>query len=149
VFYFWDMVADPPPLGGLVPAEPEELLTRGALGAPGRLRIEVGLSEPRFARPEGRRTSKEEMALLRALGGVSYPADRERLLAEAGRWLGGHEAIRQRLSDLPDLVYGGELEVLRRLQEPVSEEPASSDQEGGEEPGSAGVGNQDGSEASR
>jgi hypothetical protein len=66
------MVADPPPLGGLVPAEPEELLTRGALGAPGRLRIEVGLSEPRFARPEGRRTSKEEMALLRALGGVSY-----------------------------------------------------------------------------
>jgi hypothetical protein len=141
-------------LGELVPVEPEELLTRGALGAPGRLRIEVGLSEPRFARPEGRRTSREELALLRALGGVSYPADRERLISEAGRWLGGHDGLRERLRGLPELIYGGELEVLRRLREPPTVHLESTpgdatDQsvEGG--PPSTGAGNDDGSSASR
>ncbi|HUY09166.1 MAG TPA: hypothetical protein VMW80_06910 [Candidatus Dormibacteraeota bacterium] len=115
-------MADDSPLGELVPLEPEELLTRGAVGAPGRLRIEVGLSEPRFARPAGRRTSVEEMALRRALGGVTYPADRDRLLAEAGRWLVGHDGLQSRLRGLPELTYGGELEVLRRLSQPTSDE---------------------------
>ncbi|MGA7173920.1 MAG: hypothetical protein WB020_10145, partial [Candidatus Dormiibacterota bacterium] len=104
-------MADDSPLGELVPVEPEELLNRGAVGAPGRLRIEVGLSEPRFARPAGWRTSRDEMALRRALGGVSYPADRERLLAEAGRWLVGKEHLQTILLRLPELTYGGELEV--------------------------------------
>jgi hypothetical protein len=147
-------MAEDSTLGELVPVEPEELLTRGALGAPGRLRIEVGLSEPRFARPEGRRTSREELALLRALGGVSYPADRERLISEAGRWLAGHDEIRERLRGLPELIYGGELEVLRRLREPPTEHLEStlgdaSDQlvEGG--PPSSGTGNDDGSSARR
>src|SRR5487761_1485232 len=131
------MMAEDPLLGGLVPVEPEELLTRGALGAPGRLRIEVGLSEPRFAPPEGRRTPREELALRRALGGVSYPAPRERLLIEAGRWLAGHEDLRERLRGLPELTYGSELEVLGQLQtqlrvvgaasEPEGDQPADAD----------------------
>jgi hypothetical protein len=143
-------MTDVPELGDLVPVQPEELLTRGALGAPGRLRIEVGLTEPRFARPEGRPTSKDELALLRALGGVSYPADRERLLAEAGRWLNGHEELRLRLAELPELIYGGELEVLRRLAEPRPEVAVmGADQAPDADVPSAGSGNEAGSSASR
>jgi len=145
------MMAEDPLLGGLVPVEPEELLTRGALGAPGRLRIEVGLAEPRFASPEGRRTPREELALRRALGGVSYPAPRERLLIEAGRWLAGHEDLRERLRDLPELTYGSELEVLGQLQaqvpraasEPEGDHPSDAD------PPSSRAGKDEGSSASR
>jgi len=147
-------VAEDRVLAGLVPSEPEELLIRGALGTPGRLRIEVGLSEPRFAPRAGRRTPKAELALRRALGGVSYPADRDRVIAEAGRWLSQDQQARDRLAGLPELVYGGELEVLRRLDElsqlPV--EPGSEPTPGqaeGSGPDSANPGNQDGSLASR
>jgi hypothetical protein len=143
-------MTDVPELGDLVPVQPEELLARGALGAPGRLRIEVGLAEPRFARPEGRPTSKDELALLRALGGVSYPADRERLVAEAGRWLNGHEELRLRLAELPELIYGGELEVLRRLAEPRPEDAViGADQAPDADVPSAGAANEAGSSASR
>ena len=146
-------MADDPILGDLVPVAPEELLLRGALGFPGRLRIEVGLSEPRFVRPQGRRTAREVLALQRALGGVSYPADRERVISEAGRWLGGHDGLRERLLGLPELTYGGEMEVLRKLSEPTAEalDPpleAISDQSEAAAPPSAGSGNQDGSSAS-
>ncbi|MGC1184853.1 MAG: hypothetical protein WBA31_06845 [Candidatus Dormiibacterota bacterium] len=143
-------MADVPTLGELLPVEPEELLTRGALGVPGRLRIEVGLDEPRFAPPQGQPTSKGELALRRALGGVSYPADRERLLAEAGRWLDGHDELRLRLSGLPELIYGGELEVLRRLDELAEVDVTEvADQGADEGPISAGEGNEEGSSANR
>ena len=143
-------MADVPPLGELAPVEPEELLTRGALGVPGRLRIEVGLAEPRFAPPQGQRTSQDELALLRALGGVSYPADRERLIAEAGRWLTGHDDLRQRLSGLPELIYGGELEVLRRLDQLAEEDVAEVADQGADVGSiSAGEGNDEGSSANR
>jgi hypothetical protein len=147
-------MADDSPLGELVPVEPEELLTRGAVGAPGRLRIEVGLSEPRFARPAGWRTSRDEMALRRALGGVSYPADRERLLAEAGRWLVGKDGLRALLLGLPELTYGGELEVLRRLSQLTSEESEqevelSADQPAELDPPSTLPGKVEGSSESR
>ncbi|HEY6538942.1 MAG TPA: hypothetical protein VI138_07905 [Candidatus Dormibacteraeota bacterium] len=142
-------MADAPKLGDLVPVEPEELLTRGALGAPGRLRIEVGLTEPRFGRPEGRRTAGEDLDLRRALGGVAYPATRERVIAEAGRWLRGKEAIQERLQTLPELVYGGEMEVMHRLEAPL--DPGNGDPGQADEPGisSAGPGNDGGSSASR
>lgn len=143
-------MAEPSDLGELVPVAPEELLTRGALGEPGRLRIEVGLTEPRFAPRQGRRTPKEQLALQRALGGVSYPADRERLISEAGRWLGGYPRILERLSGLPELTYGGELEVLRKLAELSSAPPISyRDQPSEPDPPSAGPGNQEGSSESR
>ncbi|MGC2192656.1 MAG: hypothetical protein WA751_10015 [Candidatus Dormiibacterota bacterium] len=147
-------MADDSLLGELGPVQPEELITRGALGAPGRLRIEIGLSEPRFASPEGQRTSSEELALLRALGGVSYPADRDQVVSQAGRWLGGHRGLQERLEGLPELTYGGELEVLGRLNQPLAEEQerlpeASSDQPPELEPPSTGAGNEEGSVASR
>jgi hypothetical protein len=61
----------------------------------------------------------------------------------------GQQQIPERLSTLPDVVYGGELEVLRQLLAP--------DQSLGEPEGqvdeptlpSAGVGNQEGSSANR
>ncbi|HVB54489.1 MAG TPA: hypothetical protein VNF24_09915 [Candidatus Acidoferrales bacterium] len=147
-------MADDSILGELVPVDPQELLTRGAVGAPGRLRIEVGLAEPRFARPEGQRTPRKELALQRALGGVSYPADRKQVIAGAGRWLGGHEELRERLAGLPDLIYGGELEVLRRLEEPPTEHPEptpgiSAAQSFEAVPDSAGLGKEEGSAANR
>ena len=143
-------LADEPILGDLVPVEPEELLARGALGAPGRLRIEVGLSEPRFARPLGHRTAHDKLAMQRALGGVSYPASREQVISQAGRWLSGQESLREQLLRLPELTYGGELEVLRRLAEPGPAVPdADSDQPAEASSPSAGLGNQEGSSASR
>jgi hypothetical protein len=143
-------LAEEPDLGELVPVAPEELLTRAALGVPGRPRIEVGLTEPRFAPRQGRRTPKEQLALQRALGGVSYPADRERVLAESGRWLGGYPRLQERLRSLPELTYGGELEVLRKLAELNLPQPPSSDAQASEpEPPSAGLGNQEGSSESR
>lgn len=143
-------MADQPELGELVPVAPEELLIRAALGVPGRPRIEVGLTEPRFAPRQGRRTPKDELALRRALGGVSYPADRERLIAEAERWLGGYPRLQERLQALPELTYGGELEVLRKLAELNLGQPTpSEDQPSESEPPSAGLGNQEGSSASR
>jgi hypothetical protein len=141
---------DTPDLGELVPVAPEELLARAALGMPGRLRIEVGLTEPRFAPRQGHRTPKEQLALQRALGGVSYPADRERLVAEAERWLGNYPRLQERLRGLPELTYGGELEVLRKLAELRSPPPMSSaDQASEPAPPSAGPGNQEGSSESR
>ena len=143
-------VADEPELGELVPVAPEELLTRAALGVPGRSRIEVGLTEPRFAPRQGRRTPKDQLALQRALGGVSYPAERERLIAEAGRWLGAYPRILERLQALPDLIYGGELEVLRKLAELDLPGPTpNDDQPSAAEPPSAGLGNHEGSSESR
>jgi hypothetical protein len=143
-------LADQPELGELVPVAPEELLNRAALGVPGRPRIEVGLTEPRFAPRQGQRTPKDQLALQRALGGVSYPTDRERLIAEAGRWLGGYPRLQERLQGLPELTYGGELEVLRKLAELNLEQPPPSDDQPSEtEPPSAGLGNQEGSSASR
>lgn len=147
-------MAEEPILKEVVPVEPEELLTRGALGSPGRLRIEVGLNEPRFAPPQGRRTPPEQLALSRALGGVSYPADRERVIAEAGKWLSSYPQLKQRLEWLPGIVYGGELEVLRRLAQLDSEvsrqlSDPEPDQTSEESPPSAGSGNQEGSLANR
>lgn len=143
-------LADEPDLGELVPVAPEELLTRAALGVPGRLRIEVGLTEPRFAPRQGQRTPKEQLALKRALGGVSYPADRERLIAEAERWLGSYPRLQERLQGLPELTYGGELEVLRKLAELNSAPPTSIDDQASEpDVPSAGPGNQEGSSESR
>jgi hypothetical protein len=126
------------------------MLVRAALGNPGRPQIEVGISEPRFAEPRGRPTDPEELALRRALGGVAYPAGRERLVAEAGRWLASHPGLRDRLRDLPELTYGGELEVLRRLSDSEAEIPerGPAGREDGTLP-SAGIGNQEGSSASR
>jgi hypothetical protein len=141
---------DDPDLGELVPVAPEELLTRAALGMPGRPRIEVGLTEARFAPRQGQRTPKEQLALLRALGGVAYPADRERLIAEAERWLAGYPRLRERLRGLPELTYGGELEVLRKLAALDSVPPTSSDDQTSEsDPPSAGAGNHEGSSESR
>jgi len=143
-------LTDAPELGELVPVAPEELLTRAALGVPGRPRIEVGLTEPRFAPRQGKRTPKEQLALQRALGGVSYPADRERLMAEAGRWLGGFPRIQERLRGLPELTYGGELEVLRKLAELDFVPPMPSDDQASQpDAPSAGRGNQEGSSESR
>jgi hypothetical protein len=150
VFHRIPTVADESELGELVPVAPEELLTRAALGVPGRLRIEVGLTEPRFAPRQGRRTPKDQLALQRALGGVSYPAERERLIAEAGRWLGAYPRILERLQTLPELTYGGELEVLRKLAELDLAGPTpSEDQPSESEPPSAGLGNQEGSSESK
>lgn len=143
-------MADEPLLGDLVPIAPEELLTRAALGAPGRLRIEVGLEGPRFAPAQGQRTPRDELAMRRALGGVSYPADRGRVISEAGRWLAGYQQLRDRLAALPELTYGSELEVLRRLSQPVSELAEDDpDREADPAPPSAAGGNQEGSSASR
>lgn len=150
MFHRKPAVADESELGDLVPVAPEELLSRAALGVPGGPRIEVGLTEPRFAPRQGRRTPKDQLALQRALGGVSYPAERERLIAEAGRWLGAYPRILQRLQALPELIYGGELEVLRKLAELVIvEQTPSDDQTSGSEPPSAGLGNKEGSSESR
>lgn len=143
-------MADEPLLDDLVPVAPEELLSRAALGAPGRLRIEVGLEGPRFAPALGQRTPREELATRRALGGVSYPAGRERIITEAGRWLAGQERVRVRLSRLPEGTYGSELEVLRTLNRAESEPPdPSPNQSSATVPPSAGEGNQEGSSASR
>ncbi|MGH7642130.1 MAG: hypothetical protein ACRENX_03800 [Candidatus Dormibacteria bacterium] len=147
-------MADDAILGELVPIGTEELLNRGAVGAPGRLRIEVGLSEPRFARPQGQRTSRKDLALQRALGGVSYPADRAQVLAGADCWLSGHEDIRERLRGLPELTYGGEMEVLRRLGESTTQSTDSaptgtSAQLEETDLDSAGLGNEAGSSANR
>jgi len=133
-------------LGPLLPVSPEELIIRAALGTPGRPRIEVGLAEPRFARAQGHRTPSDQLALRRALGGVSYPANRERVVAEAGPWLTGQEQLQQQLQGLPDLVYGGELEVLRRLRTPAAD---SRDGTTEPTPPSTGAGNEEGSSANR
>jgi hypothetical protein len=143
-------LADEPDLGELVPVAPEELLMRAALGVPGRPRIEVGLNEPRFAARRGQRTPEDQLALQRALGGVSYPTDRERLITEASRWLAGHPSIPERLRGLPELTYGGELEVLRKLAELESAPSMPSDDQASEpDPPSAALGNQEGSSESR
>ena len=133
-----------------VPMSPEEMLLRAALGTPGRPRIEVGILAPRFEGPWGSPTGPEELALRRALGGVSYPARRDRLVAEAGSWLVKYRSLRERLSGLPDLTYGGEMEVLGRLSDAEAElrERRLAGGEDGALP-SAGMGNQEGSSASR
>lgn len=117
-------------------------MARAALGAPGRLTIEVGLSGPRHTRPQGRRTEQREIALRRALGGVSYPADRSQLLAQAGAWLRQRAELVAVLEGLPEEVFGTEQEVLARL--------VSAGLWGGSQStGSAGSGKDIGSRAQR
>ncbi|MGH7611969.1 MAG: hypothetical protein ACREN4_08115 [Candidatus Dormibacteria bacterium] len=106
------MAADP---GGLAP-DLEERVRRAALGEPGRLRIEVGMDEPRFGASRGRPEPESERLLRRALGGVEYPANREELLAAAGAWLTREPGLLERLATLPEGVYGSELEALAELR---------------------------------
>ncbi|MGH7704948.1 MAG: DUF2795 domain-containing protein [Candidatus Dormibacteria bacterium] len=139
-------MADESLLKDLVPTSPEELLARAALGTPGRLGIEVGLSEPRFAPPRGQRTPKRELALRRALGGVSYPAGREQVLSQAGAWLTRQPDLLERLATLPEITYGGEQEVLQHLGLPRPPAPVAAPTQ---PPDSAASANQEGSSARR
>ncbi len=99
------------------PADTEERLARGADGRPGRLRIEVGLREPRFAEPRGHANPGPEFALRRALGAVAYPAPKASLVALARPYLGDNPELERRLEELPERVFGGEMEVLELLQQ--------------------------------
>ncbi|MGA9776629.1 MAG: hypothetical protein WBU92_12035 [Candidatus Dormiibacterota bacterium] len=104
-------------LSDLLPKVPlEELLLREALGSPGQPAVEVGLPRERFGEPRGRALSNRHLALLRALGGVSYPASRQLLLQGALPRLAGLPAVAAQLEALPEAQYGGELEVMRELE---------------------------------
>lgn len=127
-------------LSDLLPKAPlEELIMRSALGLPNQPPIEVGLHSPRYGQPRGTAMSNRQLALVRALGGVSYPADREDLVTQAERWLGSFPDLMEALGKIPDTVYGGELEVMREL-ESLEAEPG---------PHSAGEGKDSGSSANR
>jgi len=121
-------------LSDLLPKVPlEELMMRAALGMPGRPPIEVGLTRDRFAEPRGRHLGNRQLALRRALGGVSYPAEPTELVGQAQRWLQSFPDLVEQLRSLPERVYGGELEVLRELELGTTQ--------AGSEPTSGGAGN--------
>jgi len=125
-------------LSDLLPKVPlEELVMRAALGLPGRPPIEVGLDRDRYAEPTGRPMGNRQLALQRALGGVSYPVEPAELAQQARRWLQSFPDLVEQLCALPERVYGGELEVLRELE--LDARQASP------EPSSAGGGNDAGS----
>jgi hypothetical protein len=125
-------------LSDLLPKVPlEELVMRAALGLPGRPPIEVGLGRDRFAEPRGRPMGNRQLALQRALGGVSFPVEPPELVQQAQRWLQSFPDLVDQLRALPERSYGGELEVLRELE--LGARRASP------EPPSAGGGNDAGS----
>jgi hypothetical protein len=125
-------------LSDLLPKVPlEELIMRAALGLPGRPPIEVGLSRARYAEPRGRPLGNRQLALQRALGGVSYPVDPQELVEQAQRWLQSFPELVEQLRTLPERIYGGELEVLRELELGVRQASPG--------PPSAGDGNEAGS----
>ncbi len=104
-------------LSDLLPKVPlEELLMREALGAPGQPPVEVGLRAPRFANPRGVPVGNLKLALLRALGGVAYPASREQVLEAARPWLRSSPQLVADLEALPSGDYGGEMDVICELE---------------------------------
>jgi hypothetical protein len=104
-------------LSDLLPKLPlEELLMREALGARGQPPVEVGLRGPRFANPRGVPIGNLRLALLRALGGVSYPASREQVLEAARPWLRSSPQLAADLEELPPGDYGGEMDVICELE---------------------------------
>lgn len=104
-------------LSDLLPKLPlEELLLRESLGAPGQPPVEVGLRRERFGEARGEAISNRHLGLLRALGGVPYPADREGVLRHALPRLRSLVDMAEALQGLPDAVYGGEIDVLRELE---------------------------------
>ncbi len=104
-------------LSDLLPKVPlEELLMREALGAPGQPPVEVGLRGPRFANPRGVPIGNLRLALLRALGGVAYPASREQVLEAARPWLRSSPQLAADLEALPPGDYGGEMDVICELE---------------------------------
>ncbi len=112
----WTRVADVD-LSDLLPKVPlEELLMREALGAPGQPPVEVGLQGPRFANPRGVPVGNLRLALLRALGGVAYPASREKVLDAARPWLRSSPQLAADLEALPPGDYGGEMDVICELE---------------------------------
>ncbi len=112
----WSKVADAD-LSDLLPKIPlEELLMREALGAPGQPPVEVGLHVPRFANPRGVPIGNLRLALLRALGGVAYPASREQVLGAARSWLKSSPQLAADLEALPPGDYGGEMDVIYELE---------------------------------
>jgi hypothetical protein len=126
-------------LSDLLPKVPlEELMRRAALGMPGRPPIEVGLTRDRFAEPRGRHLGNRQLALRRALGGVSYPVEPPGLVGQAQRWLQSFPDLVEKLRSLPERVYGGELEVLRELELGETQvAPGSTSAGGGNDAGSS------------
>jgi len=81
-------------------------LVRRAAGLPRATRMEVGQDQPRWRDQRGSPRPDREMAARRALGGATFPATREELLAGAEAWLGRDRGgARVLLATLPEGRY--------------------------------------------